>query len=271
MKTVGEILNLSTQFLVKNGIDRPRLQVELLLAHVLSVPRIELYMQADRPMEEKELEKLRGFLKERASHKPWQYIVGQVEFLGCLIDVCPDVLIPRQETEILTERVLKELPSESRTIWDVCCGSGCIGIAIKKKHPDCTVILSDLSEKALQVAKANADKNQVEIEFRQGNLLEPFQGSKADVVVCNPPYVSETEYGGLDLEVRQWEPKMALVGDPYEQLSKELRSFLNPDGRVYLEIGTGMGEKIKKTFSDWRAVEVTQDWAGHDRFVKLLT
>ena len=83
-------------------------------------------MQFDRPMEEKELEKLRGFLKERASHKPWQYIIGQVEFLGCLIDVCPDVLIPRQETEILTERVLKELPSESRAIWDVCCGSGCI-------------------------------------------------------------------------------------------------------------------------------------------------
>ena len=123
------------------------------------------------------------------------------------------------------------------------------GIAIKKKRPDCTVILSDLSEKALQVAKANADKNQVEVEFRQGSLLEPFQGSKADIVVCNPPYVSEAEYGALDPEVRQWEPKMALVGDPYEQLSKELKSFLNPNGHVYLEIGAGMGRGLRNYFA----------------------
>lgn len=273
MKTLGEILKISTDFLAQKGIESPRLQVEELLSHVLKIPRIELYMQFDRPLVEAELNQLRDFIKKRAQRMPWQYIVGEVQFLGCSIEVTRDVLIPRPETEILAEKIVKELPSNPVTIWDICCGSGCIGIALKKKRADCTVVLSDLSPQALQVAKRNGEKNGVDIALRQGDLCHPFQGEKADVVVCNPPYISEKDYLSLDPEVREWEPKTALVGDLYGRLARELPPLLNPGAKVYLEIGTGMGESLKQLFlkNGWNSIEVIQDWASHDRFIKLVS
>jgi release factor glutamine methyltransferase len=275
MKTLSEVLKLSTEFLQKKGIDRARRQVEELLSYVLKLPRIELYMQFDRPLIEKELTELREAIKRRSEGEPWQYIAGEVEFLGCRIQVNKNVLIPRQETEILADRILKELPITPVEIWDVCTGCGCIGISLKKKRPDCKVILSDISKEALAVAKENAEKNGVEVELLQGDLLGPFQG-KADVIVCNPPYISEKDYTQLDREVREWEPKTALVGGSsgfefYQRLSHDLPRYLNPNGKVYFEIGTGMGEQIKNLFpsSTWKTVQIAQDWSSHDRFVTL--
>jgi release factor glutamine methyltransferase len=271
MKTLGDVLKLSSEFLQKKGIDKPRRQVEELLSYVLKLPRIELYMQFDRPLMEPELTQLREAIKRRAEGEPWQYIAGEVEFLSCRIKVNKNVLIPRQETEILADRILKELPEAPVEIWDVCTGSGCIGIALKKKRPDCKVILSDISSEALAVAKENA--NGVEVELLQGDLLGPFQG-KADIIVCNPPYITEKDYAGLDREVREWEPKTALVGgvsglEFYQRLSCDLPRYLNPSGKVYFEIGTGMGEQIKNLFdpSVWKSIQVTQDWSSHDRFL----
>ncbi len=271
MKTLGEILKVSTDFLAQKGIESPRLQVEELLSHVLKIPRIELYMQFDRPLVEAELSQLRDYIKKRAQRMPWQYIVGEVQFLGCNIEVTQDVLIPRTETEILADKIVKELPSHPVTIWDICCGSGCIGMALKKKRPDCMVVLSDLSPQALQVTKRNAEKNGVDVTIRQGDLCQPFQGEKADVVVCNPPYISEKDYHSLDPEVREWEPKMALVGDLYGRLARDLPSLLNPGAKVYLEIGTGMGSQLKNLFleSGWKSSVVAADWAGHDRYIYL--
>jgi release factor glutamine methyltransferase len=275
MKTLGEVLKLSAEFLQKKGIDRARRQVEELLSYVLKLPRIELYMQFDRPLIEQELTQLREAIKRRAEGEPWQYIAGEVEFLGCRLKVNKNVLIPRQETEILADRILKELPTTPIEIWDVCTGSGCIGIALKKKRPDCKVILSDLSKEALAVAKENAEKNGVEVELLQGDLLGPFQG-KADVIVSNPPYITEKDYAELDRQVRDWEPKMALEAGPtglkfYERLSHDLPRYLNPNGKVYFEIGTGMGEQIKNLFPSitWKTVQIAQDWSSHDRFVTL--
>ncbi|HEX2579509.1 MAG TPA: peptide chain release factor N(5)-glutamine methyltransferase [Rhabdochlamydiaceae bacterium] len=274
MKTLGEILKLSSDFLHKKGIDRPRREVEELLSWVLHLPRIELYMQFDRPLIEQELTQLREAVKRRAEGEPWQYIAGEVEFFSCRIKVNKDVLIPRQETEILVDRIVKELPASPVEIWDVCTGSGCIGIALKKKRVDCKVILSDISKEALSVAKENAEKNGVEVEFLQGDLLQPFQG-KADIIVCNPPYISEKEYANLDREVRQWEPKTALVGGIqfYERLSHDLPRYLNPNGKVYFEMGTGMGQQIKNLFlvAPWKTVQIIQDWSSHDRFLLLET
>ena len=277
MKTLNEILKLSTEFLQKKGIDRPRRQVEELLSYVLKLPRIGLYMQYDRPMNEQELIQLREALKRRAEGEPWQYIAGEVEFLGCRIQVTKNVLIPRQETEILADRILKELPSTPVEIWDVCTGSGCIGIALKKKRPDCKVILSDISTEALAVARENAHQNGVDVELLQGDLLKPFQGN-ADIIVCNPPYISEKDFTQLDREVREWEPKTALVGGPsgyevYEKLAAELPRYLKPSGKVYFEIGTGMGNQVKNLFqsSFWKSQEITQDWSSHDRYLILAS
>jgi release factor glutamine methyltransferase len=275
MKTLGEVLKLSSEFLQKKGIDRARRQVEELLSYVLKLPRIELYMQFDRPLIEQELTQLREAVKRRAEGEPWQYIAGEVEFLSCRLKVNKNVLIPRQETEILADRILKELPATPVEIWDVCTGSGCIGIALKKKRPDCKVILSDISPEALAVAKENAEKNGVEVEFLQGDLLKPFQG-KADIIVSNPPYITEKEYTELDRQVREWEPKMALEAGPmglkfYEQFAHDLPRYLNPNSKVYFEIGTGMGQQIKNLFpsSTWKTVQITQDWSSHDRFLTL--
>lgn len=271
MKTLGEILKVSTDFLGQKGIESPRLQVEELLSHVLKIPRIELYMQFDRPLVEGELNQLRGYIKKRVQRMPWQYIVGEVQFLGCAIEVTQDVLIPRPETEILAEKIVKELPSGPVTIWDICCGSGCIGIALKKKRPDCTVILSDLSPKAVEIAKRNAERNRVDIQIRQGDLCQPFQGEKADIVVCNPPYITEKDYQSLDPEVREWEPKMALVGDLYPKLAKDLPPLLNPSAKVYLEIGSGMGSQVKDLFLHfgWKSCVIGSDWSRHDRYIYL--
>jgi release factor glutamine methyltransferase len=273
MKTLGEILTLSADFLQKRGIDRPRRQVEELLSYILKLPRIELYMQYDRPMMELELTQLRGAIKRRAEGEPWQYIAGQVEFLGCRIQVNKNVLIPRQETEILTDKILKELPATPVEIWDVCTGSGCIGIALKKKRPDCNVVLSDISLEALAIAKENAAENGVDIEALQGDLLNPFQGRKADLIVCNPPYIFEKDYSQLDREVRDFEPKIALVGglEFYQRLASELQNYLKPGAKVYLEMGTGMGVQVNNLFQGpfWKKKEILPDWASHDRVLIL--
>ncbi len=267
MKTLSDILKISTDFLAQKGIDQPRRQVEELLSHILNIPRIELYMQFDRPLVETELDQLRSFLKQRAQRMPWQYIVGKVQFLGCTLEVSPDVLIPRQETEILTDMILKELPPHPVTIWDVCCGSGCIGIALKKKRPDCTVVLSDISPKAVEMARKNALINDVTVDVRQGDLLKPLLSDKVDIIVCNPPYITAADYATLEPEVLHFEPKLALVGGTtfYERLSTEL-----PPATVYLEIGTGMGAPLIQLFTSagW-SVKLLQDWSGHDRFLKL--
>lgn len=275
MKTLGEVLHLSADFLKKRGIERPRLQVEELLSSILHMPRIELYMQYDRPMIEEELAALREAVKRRGQREPWQYIAGEVEFLGCRIRLSRSVLIPRQETEILADRIIKELPAHALDIWDLCTGSGCLGIALKKKRPDCRVAVSDISAEALQVARENSLLNGVEIEVVQGDLLDPFEGRRTDVIVCNPPYVSEDDFAHLDPEVKEWEPKLALVVatglEFYDRLSPQLPHYLNASGKVYFELGKGMGEKVKNLFNSpvWVKKEVFQDWSSHDRYLVL--
>jgi release factor glutamine methyltransferase len=208
-----------------------------------------------------------------------QYIHGQVEFFSCHFKVTRDVLIPRQETEILIDKIYQELSPLSlhgKKLWDLCTGSGCMGIALKKKLPSLEVTLSDLSNGALAIAKENANLNEVVVNFLQGDLLAPFQGKKTDFVVCNPPYISENEFQTLDSEVKNFEPRMALVSgnsglEFYERLAKELPSFLNRGAKVWLEIGAGQGNALLSLFDKgpWKQFRCEQDWAGHDRFFFL--
>jgi release factor glutamine methyltransferase len=279
MKTVLEILQLSAGHLQRKGILQPRRQAEELISDTLGINRLQLYLNHDRPLTESELETCRQRLVRRANHEPAQYIHGEVEFYKCFLKVTPDVLIPRQETEILVDKIVQDLSKIDLTdkiLWDLCCGSGCIGIAIKKHYPQLKVILSDFSEKALSIAKENAQRNEVDVEFLQGDLLAPFSGQKADFFVCNPPYVSEAEYAHLEPEVRNYEPAQALIAGPtglefYERLAGELSAFLHPHAKGWLEIGAGQGERIKTFFKNhqWKSYRFEQDWAGHDRFFFL--
>lgn len=274
MQSVEEILNLSTQFLLKKGHSAPRRLAEDLLAFVLSLKRIDLYLQYDRLLLEEEISRMREFLKRAESEEPFEYIVGEMDFFGCQIAVNSSVLIPRPETELLVEFVRKRIVGS--VLWDLCTGSGCIGISLKKSLPHLDVVLSDLSPKALEVASLNCLKNGVTASLKCGDLLIPFEGQKADVIVCNPPYVSESEYEGLESSLRWFEPKIAFVSGPsglemYERLAAQIHRFLNPGGRVFFEIGAGQGNAIKKIFTQdcWVFKEVYPDWSGKDRFFFL--
>ncbi|MBU6383830.1 MAG: peptide chain release factor N(5)-glutamine methyltransferase [Verrucomicrobia bacterium] len=261
MKTIGEIVTLSGQFLAK--LPRGKRIAEEIIADVLGMTRMDLYLQFDRPLVESELTHIRAKLKRCAKNEPVEYILGAVDFFGCRIQVDPRVLIPRPETEILVEKIAKQ--AKTGVLWDVCCGSGCIGISLKKANPHLQVVLSDIDKGALAVAAQNAALNGVEVTFVHGDLLEPFQGQKADWIVCNPPYVTEEEYQRLDPSVKDFEPKIALVGgiSVYERLA-HVADFLNPMGAFFFEIGCDQKTALQTLFPK---ATIECDWAGHPRFL----
>ena len=279
MRSLGEVLQVATKFLKQKEIVQARRSAEDLLAFVLKKSRLDLYLQFDLPLEEKELEHFRSLVKRLSLKEPIEYILGRVEFYNCLFSLNPFVLIPRPETEILLDLICREISQEEKkpqVAWDICTGSGCLGIGLKKRFPFINVTLSDLCPDALHVASLNAKQNQVEVEVLLGDLLKSFVGKKADLVICNPPYVSLSEYETLDLSVKGFEPKQALVAEEnglvfYRLLSQQLPLFLNKGAKVYLEIGTTQGQKIKELFgfSSWTRVFVEKDLSGHDRFFFL--
>lgn len=281
MKSILDILTLSSTYLKEKGIDYPRRQAEDLISDALGLSRVNLYVNFDRPLTDIELKLCRTRLARRAKGEPLAYIHGQVAFYECQLTVNRDVLIPRPETEILVDKIanqLAKLDLQGKVLWDLCCGSGCIGIALKKRFPELTVVLSDLSPAAVAVARQNGERNRVQITVRQGDLLTPFQGEKANFVVCNPPYISDSEFSTLDHEVSQFEPKIALVAGEtglefYRRLAETLPAHLVPGAKVWLEIGYTQGERVKGLFQGkpWKTAHVEKDWSGHDRFFFLET
>lgn len=280
MRTLIEILGLSTEYLEKHDIDRARLNSELLIAHVLQTSRLELYLNFDQPLDEGELKKIRELLRQRARRKPTQYILGKTEFFSLPIKVTPDVLIPRPETEILVEKALDCLrgieAGNDVVVYEVGTGSGCAAIAIARNFPDARVYASDTSAKALEIARANAEMNKVEIEFISGDLLKAFDGLEAaDVVVSNPPYVSRAQWESLPDEIRLFEPKEALCAgeDGLEHLRRLIVSAgrsLKPGGFLVVEIGDGQADGVQEIFSRtgcYSEVEVHPDLGGTQRVV----
>lgn len=269
-----EVLQKSTEWLQERGVSHPRRVCEELIAHLLGCGRMDLYLQYDKPIVERELAQLRPLLKRAGTHEPPAYIFGKVSFYGCTLSVRPGVLIPRPETEILLTHVCAQIEREARVAWDLCCGSGALGIALKKARPELDVTLSDISEEALAVARENAAANGVEITCYSGDFLLPFKGKSADVVLVNPPYVSEQEFAALDRSVRDFEPREALVAGPdglyfFRRLAEELPHYLRSGAQVFLELGAGQGEAVHALFSGprWQDARLERDWAGHDRFL----
>lgn len=279
MKTLKDLLGESILILEQNQIKNARRQAEEVIADALEMKRLDLYLQFDRPLNEKELEKCENRIVRRSRGEPVQYIKGSVAFLDCVLCVNSDVLIPRQETEILVSKMIAQLEKEERRgkiFWDICSGSGCIGIAIKKKFPELTVVLSDLSRGALKMAEKNANCNRAALTCVHGDLLEPFKGKKADYIVCNPPYVSEEDYVVLEREVKNHEPKMALVAENkgllfYQRFAQEISNYLNPQAKVWFEMGDRQGDALLELFNSplWRTARVENDWSQKNRFFFL--
>lgn len=261
------------------GLSNSKRQAEDLLCELLSCTRTQLYSDSHRRLSAQEESGAQSWMQRRLLGEPLAYLAGRVQFYGCLIEVNRAVLIPRPETEILVDKVaiaLKQQHLQGKVLWDVCCGSGCIGIALKKAFPALSVYLSDCSEEAIALAARNAMANEVEVVCLKGDLLTPFQGSKTHYLICNPPYISESEYAILDKEVKDYEPRLALVGgktglEVYESLARELPNYLFPGALVWLEIGYQQGCAVQRIFQGptWKKKHVENDWAGHNRFFFL--
>ena len=276
--TVLDLLGYTTGYLQERGFHNARLNAELLLAGTLGLKRLDLYLQFDRPLRPEELAAFKARLLRRAKREPLQYIDGKGAFRDLVLSVDRRVLIPRPETETLVQEVLDWAEGKSGLhAVDVGTGSGAIALALATEGPFARVVATDLSEAALEVARANhaACAPDAPVELRQGDLLAPVAGERFDVVVSNPPYVGEEERASLDAEVRDWEPGSALfagVGglDVVRRLVAGAPAHLHPGGLLAMEIGAAQGEAVARLIrEDGRYGEprVVRDLAGRDRIV----
>lgn len=281
--TVLEIIQRSAEFLTRKSVESPRLQVELMLAHLLKMPRMKLYLNFDRVVTAAEQDVLREWVKRRGEREPLQHIVGVAPFCGLEFTVNREVLVPRPETELLVEEALKLLGARSEaegpaTVLDFGTGSGCIAISVANKAPAGTVVHAvDVSPAALEVARANAVRLGVgeRVLFHGGDgfaVLEP--GLRFDLVLSNPPYIPAAEIATLDPEVRDFDPRLALDGgsdglDFYRRLAGEMRGRTKPGGRMILEFGDGQHGDISTllTAVGWTVEAVLKDFTGKERIM----
>jgi len=259
---VIDILKMSTEYLEKKGIENPRLNVELLLGHVLKMNRVQLYLNFERPLAASELDQFREFLKRRAGHEPIQYILGETEFYSLKLKVNRHTLIPRPETEILVDTVIeqcKKIFDQGKTIQilDIGTGSGNIAIALAKNIQCAQVTAIDIHDETLRIAKQNAEYHQtnVKINFIKQNILaENIElGGTFDIIVSNPPYISKEEFNSLPKEVRDYEPFIALDGGNeglifYQRLADISKQLLSSDGLIVSEIGASQADEIYQLF-----------------------
>lgn len=278
--TLLSLLNWTTEYFQKHQIDSARLDAEILLAHYLKLERIQLYMKFDQPLSPEELAGFKILIKRRAQQEPVAYITGEKEFWGLSFKVNSSVLIPRPDTEILIEKVIEAYPDKNHhlKILEVGTGSGNIVIALAKHFPNSKIQTHDVSEAALKVAQENASTHNVQdqIDFQHSNFLEKefSQDSKFDLLVSNPPYVRKKEIEGLENNVKDFEPHLALDGGEdglvfYRKLAGLASQILNSQGRFMVEIGEDQGEEVQNLMDQagLTEVQVYQDYAGLDRVV----
>lgn len=254
------------------GIEEAALDARLLLEFVCGTDRNHLLVHGERPVEEDMACVYEELLLKRAERVPLQYLTGVQEFMGLEFQVDGRVLIPRQDTEILVEEVLRRLQDGSR-ILDMCTGSGCILISLLHYSNGCTGTGADISEEALQVAGENAVRNQVQAQFVQSDLFENISG-KYEIIVSNPPYIKREVLPTLMPEVREHEPIGALDGFEdglyfYRRVIAKSRNFLVGGGMLYLEIGWDQAEEVTALMEEngFRDIETVKDYAGLDRVV----
>ena len=311
--TIRETLSWAEEYLAGYEVPDAKTEAEYILSHVLNCKRVGLHIDFNRTIDPYELQRFAGFVERRIKREPSQYIIGEQEFWGLAFKVTRDVLIPRPETEILVEEAVKTVSRKSEvvsgnnmqltthqsrfTILDLCTGSGCIAIILAKEIPDSQIYAVDVSEKALNVARENAERHSVaeRITFLQGDLFElphpslsPLKGErtevrgclleklKFDLIISNPPYISKKMIKELQPEVKDYEPVTALYGgddglDFYRRIISDTPAYLAKGGYLMLEMGCGQAEKIKniiKQSNIFEATTIIKDFSGIDRVIK---
>jgi release factor glutamine methyltransferase len=271
----------SADYLKAKGVESPRLDAEHILAHVLGMGRLEMYLQHERPLTAGELDAFRPLLKRRAKREPLQYVLGRQAFRSLELEVGPGVLIPRPETECLTDEVLawaRDRQGDAALIGlDVGTGSGAIALALLAEGPFARFVATDVSDVALGIAARNRDAHGLDgrLELRHGPSFEPLApGERFDVIVSNPPYVSEGDRAGLAPEIVDWEPSEALFGgadglEVIREIARGACGRLVPGGLLALEVGLGQTATVAALVegAGLRRARVRKDLAGRPRVV----
>jgi release factor glutamine methyltransferase len=278
--TVLEVIQRSTEYLAHKGVDAPRLQAEHLLAHVLKLPRLQLYLDFARVLPPEALDTLRALVKRRGQREPLQHILGSVSFCGLEIAVDRRALIPRPETELLAERArehLLALGPGPLTVLDFGTGTGCLALALARHVPAAQLYALDVSSEALALARQNAEAHKLadRIQFFAGNGFAALPaGLQFDLIVSNPPYVPTAELASLQPEVRDFDPRAALDGGPdglgfYCRFAREAAAWLKAGRSIMLEFGDGQADALREIFSaqNWIVETVAEDYSHHPRIL----
>ncbi len=285
--TILKLLSWTTDYFKKNSIDSPRAAAEILLAHALSVKRIDLYLRYDQPLTEDELSAFKKLIQRRLEREPVAYITGEKEFWSKGFSVSEHVLIPRPETECLVEETISLIRKDSgpdagrMSVFEPGTGSGAVIITIASECPGHRFIASDVSDKALDQARYNSRRYGLEnsINFCSGSWFAPVQDSKEafDIIVSNPPYIPAGDISGLQPEICKYEPEIALNGgdsgfDSVGYIVRNACIYLKPQGYLLLEIGYDQEEGVREIIDSSGSYEkpvFRQDYSGHCRVVKV--
>ncbi|MEI8185348.1 MAG: peptide chain release factor N(5)-glutamine methyltransferase [Chlorobiaceae bacterium] len=283
---VVELLKTTAGYFEEKEVDEPRICSELLLGHVLAKTRLQLYLHHNRPVYKDELDRFRGLCRQRLDGRPVQYIIGEQYFYGLKFTVDERVLIPRPETELLVEHAFESLGMTGRggssdaKILDIGTGSGCIAVTMAKFCPLLTITAVDCSLDALDVARMNAVCHDVEsrVAFIAADMFdelftETLPEKSYDLIISNPPYIPEGEWKGLQREVRQFEPRIALTipqgVECYEAIVIKAEKLLVPGGKLCFELHADAAAAVSElmTAHGFSEIVVAKDYSGHDRVI----
>jgi release factor glutamine methyltransferase len=272
-----DILTKAAAYLKDRGVHNPRLDAELLLAHVLKLKRLDLYLQFDRPLTEAELEAYRAVMRRRGLREPLQHIEGTVVFRELTLITDKRALIPRPETELLVDAVKKHLPAAaSPRVLDIGTGTGAIILSVARELPQCETWACDISRAALDLARENAARNTLTLHtVVESDLFSGFDTNQTwDLIVSNPPYIGEAEMAGLEAEVREHDPHTALVGGPEgweipAMLLEQAFSRLNEGGVLLMEIAPPQFSRLQAQAltQGWSQIEGLPDYQQSHRFL----
>ena len=274
-----DIIHWGENLLVSNGFKNVRQEIEWMLCDLLKIDRSDIYLKINRKISKKNFSKLKEWINQRLKNKPLQYITGKTEFYGHQISVTPDVLIPRPETERLVDIAIDTIKNLSKPkILEVGTGSGCISIALGSAKKDANILSLDVSDSALEIAKINTKKNNISnIKFLKLDFLESIPKGQYDLIISNPPYISKNEMKEIMLDVKEFEPKIALTDNNdglefYRRFSNKAKKMINEKGSLILEVGIGSHPiRVREIFhsSGFNKIDLISDYNGDPRVIKI--
>ena len=276
---VIDLIKWGEQYFTDNNFDNARKEIEILLQDILDCSRVDLYLRFEEPLSKLQLSKLREWVQRRKNREPIQYITGKAGFYNLILNITPDVLIPRPESERLIEILLSNVDKDEKiSILDIGTGSGCLALALGKELPKAKIIGIDNSYNAIEIARLNTELLKIEnVKFSQIDFLEDNMEGKYDVIISNPPYISNKEMELLMPDVKNFEPHSALTDSAdgltfYHKIAEISQNIINTNGWLFLEVG--LGEHPKRTMQvflndNFKNVELIKDYNGDDRVLKV--